>query len=152
MVGCLQAKQSTADLHLAPELPRLLMMQNIRTKVFQLTAESAADNHQLHQLRRDHQLRCQHAGNGGPAEVKLRSTSYKSKALSEFLCKPLLAIVTALYKSKHLHLHRCTCCFVKSPFSKGCFIPEPWERISNEFVTFHEEQLKWVTQGRKIFM
>ena len=92
-----QSKQA-ADLQLALALPPL--MQNIRTKVFQLTAESAADKHQLdqlgcqHQLRYQHQLRCQHAGDGPPAEVKLRSPSYKSKSLSEFRCKPLLAIVT----------------------------------------------------------
>ena len=47
--GCLEAK---ADLVLAAAA---LPMQNIRTKVFELTAESsAADKDQ-------HQLRCQHA-------------------------------------------------------------------------------------------
>ena len=54
--GCLEAK---ADLVLAA-LP--LPMQNIRSKVFELTAESsAADKDQ-------HQLRCQHACDWGPAE------------------------------------------------------------------------------------
>ena len=44
-------EQQAADLQLALALPP---MQNIRTKVFQLTAESAADKHQL---RCQHQLR-----------------------------------------------------------------------------------------------
>ena len=44
-----------ANLHLAPLL-LLLSMQNIRSKVFQLTAESPADEHQ-----QQDQLRCQHA-------------------------------------------------------------------------------------------
>ena len=56
MLGCLEAK---ADLVLAAAA---LPMQNIRTKVFELTAESsAADKDQ-------HQLRCQHACDRGPAE------------------------------------------------------------------------------------
>ena len=49
-----QSKQA-ADLQLA--LALALLMQNIRTKVFQLTAESAADKHQLDQLGCQHQLR-----------------------------------------------------------------------------------------------
>ena len=124
-------------------------MQNIGTKVFQLTAENAADKHQLHQLRHhhqlryQHQLRCQHAGNGGPAEVKLKSTScYKSKALSEFLCKPLLAIVTALNESKKSSSsYSVDLVWLKSIYRREIHLRfgKPWELIiSPDFKQDHD--------------
>ena len=65
-------------------------MQNIGTKVFQLTAENAADEHQ-HQLHchpptaDKYQLRRQHGDDGGPAEVMSRASSYKSKPYLSFI-------------------------------------------------------------------
>ena len=65
-------------------------MQNIGTKVFQLTAENAADEHQ-HQLHchpptaDNYQLRRQHGDDGGPAEVMSRASSYKSKPYLSFI-------------------------------------------------------------------